>query len=131
VAEHPNAVIVRKLLDGLRRGDLTAFDEAVSPDLAWHFPGRSGALAGTHRGREEVLAFFARVLQLTDATFAMDVIDVIAGDDRAVVLFRGRAVRGGRQLDNPTCLSMRVQDGRITELWEFVWDLYDVDEFWS
>ncbi len=35
-------------------------------------------------------------------------------------------------LDNPTCLRLRLDpDGRIVEVWEFVWDLYHVDEFWS
>lgn len=37
----------------------------------------------------------------------------------------------GKELDNPTCLRARLRDGQIAELWEFVWDLYAVDDFWS
>ena len=129
--EHHNAALVRRLTDGFRRGDLTVFDEVASPGLVWHFPGRMGALAGTHRGREEVVSFLARVAELTEGTFGMEQLDIVADDRWAVVMFRGRAARGGRRLDNPTCLCMRFQGGSIAELWEFVWDLYDVDEFWS
>ena len=49
--------------------------------------------------------------------------------EHAVWYFPGR--RHGRKLDSPTCLRMRIQDGRIVEVWEFVWDLYAVDEFWA
>ena len=24
-----------------------------------------------------------------------------------------------------------IDDGRVVEIWEFVWDLFHVDEFWS
>jgi ketosteroid isomerase-like protein len=62
----------------------------------------------------------------------MDVTDVVAGDDRAVVLFRGRGSRpDGRTLDNPTSLVIRLDDGRAIEVDEFVWDLDDVEAFWS
>lgn len=131
MTEHPNETVVRSLIDGFRRGDLTVFHDVVSPDLVWHFPGRAGALAGAHRGRDEVIAFLASVAGLTEGTFGMDVIDVLANDRRAVVLFRGQARRRGKRLDNPTCLSMRFSGGQIVELWEFVWDLYAVDGFWS
>jgi hypothetical protein len=26
---------------------------------------------------------------------------------------------------------MRIEDGKIVELWEFVWDLYQIEEFWA
>lgn len=131
MSEHPNATAVREFIEGLRHGDLAAFDAIASPDLVWHFPGQFGKLAGQHRGREEVIDFLARVLNLTDGTFGVELIDVVANDRRAVAIFRGRASREGRELDNPTCLSMRFRGGRVVELWEFVWDLYDVDKFWS
>jgi ketosteroid isomerase-like protein len=129
--EHPNATLVRDLVDGMRCGDLTGFDAVASPDLVWHFPGRHGKLAGAHRGREEIMDFLAKVVDMSDGTFDLDPIDVVANDRRAVLLFHGRASRGGRRLDNPTCLSILFRDRQVAEVWEFVWDLYDVEEFWS
>ncbi len=131
MAEHPNAVAVRRLFEAFRGGDISQIDDVIDPAVVWHFPGRKGRLAGDHRGRDEIFEFLALVLGLTDGTFSFDVIDVLANDRRAVVLFRGTGVRGDRMLDNPTCLSMRLQDGRVVELWEFVWDLYHVEDFWS
>jgi hypothetical protein len=26
---------------------------------------------------------------------------------------------------------MRLVDGQVVEVWEFVWDLFAVDEFWA
>ncbi|HSG65390.1 MAG TPA: nuclear transport factor 2 family protein, partial [Gammaproteobacteria bacterium] len=88
-------------------------------------------LAGSHRGKQAILGFLARVQALSAGSFGLELIDVLANDERAVALFRGHAKRNGLTLDNPTCLHMRIANGRIAELWEFVWDLYDVDAFWT
>jgi ketosteroid isomerase-like protein len=130
MSEHANASRVRELFDAFRRGDVGAI-QAVIPDYAvWHFPGRHGQLAGAHRGREAIFAFLLRVQSLTAGSFHLELIDVLANDSRAVALFRGHGERDGRQLDNPTCLSMRLENGQVVEVWEYVWDLYAVDEFW-
>ena len=130
--DHPNAVLVRGLLDAFAAGDITAVERHLHADCVWRFPGRRGALAGEHRGRDAVFAFFGRVVALTEGTFAMDVTDVVAGDDRAVVLFRGCGSRpDGRTLDNPTSLVIRLEDGAAVEVDEFVWDLEAVESFWS
>ena len=52
--------------------------------------------------------------------------DVTASDRHG-----GRGTRDGKVLDKPICLRLRIDDGRIAEVWEFVWDLYAVDEFWT
>lgn len=75
--------------------------------------------------------FLALVTGLTDGTFEFEPIDVLANDRRAIVLFRGTGWRGGKRLDNPTCLSMTLRDGLVIEVWEFVWDLDHVEDFWS
>jgi ketosteroid isomerase-like protein len=130
-AEHPNAVLVRDLFDAFARADVAAIRAVVPEDAVWHFPGRRGRLAGSHRGREQILAFLLQVQTLTEGTFHLDLIDVVAGDVHAVALFRGHGQRAGRTLDNPTCLRMRLAAGRVVEVWEFVWDLYAVDDFWA
>jgi uncharacterized protein len=131
MVEHPNATRIRGLFQAFGDRDLAAVQAAIPEQAVWHFPGRKGALAGSHRGREAILAFLGKVVALTEGSFHLELEDVIAGDRSAVALFRGSGRRGGRTLDNPTCLRMRIEDGRIAEVWEFVWDLYAVDEFWA
>lgn len=128
--EHPNAARLRALFAAFRTADLATILDVVAEDAVWHFPGRQGQLAGAHRGREAILAFLLRVQSLTGGTFHLELIDVVANDQRAVALFRGHGEREGRTLDNPTCLHVHLRDGRAVELWEFVWDLYAVDAFW-
>ena len=129
--EHPNAVMVRDLFRAFREADLDAIERAVQEAAVWEFPGRSGALAGRHEGRAAILGFLMNVSALTGGTFHLELEDVIANDRYAIALFRGRAQREGRTLDNPTCLQMRLEAGRITHIREFVWNLYEVDAFWS
>jgi ketosteroid isomerase-like protein len=131
LAEHPNAKLVRGLFAAFRARDVAAIRNVLSETAVWHFPGGDGGLAGDHSGHAGIFQFLARVSELTDGTFELDLEEVVANDRVAVALFRGRARRRGRQLDNPTCLKIYLEGGRATEVWEFVWDLYAVDEFWS
>jgi ketosteroid isomerase-like protein len=131
MTDHPNATRVRELFVAFRNADLDTIRALIPEQAVWHFPGRHGQLAGTHRGRDAILAFLLKVRALTDNTFHLELDDVVANDTHAIALFRGHAERNGKRLDNPTCLRMRVANGQVIEVWEFVWDLFAVDEFWS
>jgi hypothetical protein len=50
VSEHPNAVLVRSLFTAFRARDVGSIRSAISETCAWHFPGRTGKLAGSHTG---------------------------------------------------------------------------------
>ena len=128
---HPNAERIRELFGAFRRGDVDAIRGVIPDHAVWHFPGRRGQLAGAHQGREAIFAFLLKVQALTGGTFHLELIDVLANDARAVALFRGHGQRDDKTLDNPTCLSMRLEGGQVVEVWEFVWDLFDVDAFWE
>lgn len=129
--DHPNATRVRELFVAFRNRDLATIQQVISDDAVWHFPGRHGQIAGSHQGRDAILAFLLKVQALTEGSFHLELIDVIANDTRAVALFRGHAQRNGKTLDNPTCLVMRMRDASVVEVWEYVWDLYHVDDFWT
>ncbi len=129
--EHSNATRIREMFAAFRTADVETIRAVIPEDAIWHFPGRRGKLAGDHRGRDAIFAFLLSVSALTDHTFHLELIDVIANDAHAVALFRGHGQRNGKTLDNPTCLCMRMQNGQVAELWEFVWDLEHVDDFWS
>jgi hypothetical protein len=131
MAEHQNAALVKNLFAAFRRAEVSAVRELIADDATWTFPGLHGRLAGEHRGFDAILRFLLDVQSLTDGTFHLDLEDVVANDERAIVLFRGQARRGDKTLDNPTCLVVRISGGKAVEFREFVWDLFDVDEFWS
>jgi hypothetical protein len=131
MSEHPNATRIRELFAAFRARDVDAIRNAISDTAVWHFPGKRGQLAGAHTGHDGIFQFLARGSELTDGTFELDLEEVIANDSYAVAFFRGRGRRRDRELDNPTCLKIHLQEGRATEIWEFVWNLYEVDEFWS
>lgn len=130
LTEHPNAARLRALFDAFRNGDLTVIERTISENAVWHFPGRVGQLAGSHRGRDAILRFLLLVPSLTGGTFHLDLRDVVANDRCAVALFRGSAAREGRTLDNPTALVFHLAGEQVVEIREFVWDLFHVDDFW-
>lgn len=131
MSEHPNARKIRELFAAFARRDAAAVEAALAEDAVWHFPGRRGRLAGSHRGREAIFTFLLGVEELSNGTFSLELEDVVADDRFAVAMFRGSGTREGRTLDNPTCLKIRLENGRAAEIHEFVWDLFAVDEFWS
>lgn len=131
MSDHPNAVLVRELFRAFRENDLAAIERVLPEHAVWVFPGRHAKIAGRHQGRSGILGFLMNVMGLTDGTFHLDLDDVVAGDRHAVALFRGHGRRGDKVLDNPTCLRMRIVEGQIVEIHEFVWDLFAVDEFWT
>jgi len=128
---HPNAVRVRELFAAFRDGNIETIRALIPEHAVWHFPGRHGRLAGTHRGRDAIFSFLLSVRALTDGTFHLDLLDVLANDTHAVALFHGHGERNGKTLDNPTCLRLRLDGGQVVEVWEFVWDLFAVDDFWA
>jgi ketosteroid isomerase-like protein len=131
MTEHPNATRVRELFAAFGRADIGAVRAVIPEHAVWHFPGRHGQLAGAHRGRDAIFAFLLNVQALTTHTFHLELIDVLANDAHAVALFRGHAQRNDKTLDNPTCLRLRLEHGQVVEVWEFVWDLFTVDDFWA
>lgn len=131
MTEHPNARRIHDLFAAFRAGDVTTIRDALHRDAVWHFPGRRGRLAGSHRGHDAIFAFLLDVQTATGGSFGFELIDVLANDRHAAVFFRGHATRDGRTLDNPTCLRIRFADGQVVEVWEFVWDLEHVEAFWA
>ena len=129
---HPNAIRIRELFAAFRsrRHRHGPRRHPRARGLALPRPARTARrdrTAGATRSSRSCSTCSA----LTDGTFHLDLIDVLANDAHAVALFRGHGERDGKTLDNPTCLRMRMENGQVVEVWEFVWDLFAVDEFWS
>jgi len=130
VSEHGNATLMREGYAAFAAGDLDRIRQVFADDIVWHVGGTSG-LAGDYKGQDEVFDFFGRLFEMTDGTFMLEIHDVVANDDHAVVLAHATARRGDRMLDSKSTHVWHVRDGRATEFWGFDWDQRAGDDFFS
>lgn len=70
-------------------------------------------------------------MELTGGTYRIELHDVLANDEHAVVLAEAHAERGGRVLDDRGVDVLHIVDGKVTEFWNNPGDQYAVDEFWA
>jgi ketosteroid isomerase-like protein len=128
--EHENAKLVRRLFDVFERRDAFALRELLAEDAVWHVGG-SSVLAGTYRGRREIVRFLGSLPRLTDGTYASRLIDVLVSNDRAAVLYRATGWRNGRELDADQLLLFTLRDGVVTDVVALPADQRVFDAFWG
>jgi ketosteroid isomerase-like protein len=131
---HVNAGLIRTFHDAQNRfyagGDQEQVRAMLADDVTWHVPGRS-AIAGSYRGRDEVLRYFAARRELARATFRIVVHGVLADDERAVILAGGHVQHDGETSSWQTVSVFRLADGKIAECWVLPYDQSSFDEIWS
>jgi len=126
-----NAATVRRGYEAFNTADMKTLTEIFDESASWHTPGR-GSLAGDHKGREAVFAYFGRLGQETGGTFKAELRHVFADDDGRVVGFHHNSgQRDGKRLDTDCCIVFELKDGRVTSGREHFFDLHNWDEFWS
>ena len=131
---HPHAQLIRDFHDRQNRfyagGEQGPVRAMLTEDVVWHVPG-DNAIAGDHRGRDDVLGYFARRRELADATFRIDVRGVLADDERTVILAGGEVEHGGETFAWGTVGIFRIAEGRIAECWVIPHDQAAFDRIWS
>ena len=120
--------VVRRMVDALQRADAHAIGELLSDNVVYHFPGRS-PVAGTYRGRAEVLGMFTAFRRMLDDPPRFDTHDVVASEAHVVELASYEASRAGRTLRWNVMRTYHVGEDRITEIWLAIDDLYAFDAF--
>ena len=125
-----NAAIVERIFDAFARKEGLALRGLFAEDAVWSVPGR-GVMAGTYEGREAIFRFLARLTKETDGTYASDLIDVLASDDRAAALYRARGARQGRTLELDQVLLFDVDDGLVRRVLALPSDPDAFEAFWA
>ncbi len=128
MADHPNAELVRHGYNAFIAGDMEWMNEHLDDTMVWHEPGNN-ALSGDYHGREEVLAHFARQVQVAIPEF--DIHDVVANDDHAVALVTVRATRNdnNESFEGRFVHIFHVSGDRALESWVFNEDQAGLDAF--
>jgi ketosteroid isomerase-like protein len=118
--------IVRALLDALEARDVAAISGLLTDDVVYHFPGR-GPVAGTYRGRDEVIGLFREFAGLFDGPLEMASHDVVASEAHVVDLATYTGLRGGQPFTWNAVRLYHVDADRISEIWLMIGDVYALD----
>jgi uncharacterized protein len=112
-------------------GDPSAVRAVLSPDIAWHVPGRS-PIAGSYRGLDEVIEYMLARRAVADGTFRMHRLDVLTGAGSTVaVLTDGTATIEGVERRWSTVGLYRVEEGRVAECRLLPLDQAEFDDIWT
>jgi ketosteroid isomerase-like protein len=125
-----NAATLAEGYAAFGRGDLVALSTLFSPEAVWHVR-RLGQLSGDHAGFDAILAFFGRSAALTQGTFRVAPIEILANDQGAAAVVRSQATRDGNELDSRQIQHFHMADGIVTEVWQYVSDPDTTDRFWA
>lgn len=128
MAEHPDAQLVRQGYDAFIAGDVEWLNEHLVETIVWHVPGNN-VLSGDYRGREEVLSFFARSVQVAIPSF--DIHDVVASEDHTIALLNIRFTRNddGQTFEARSVQVFHIEEGKALESWTMTEDQAALDAF--
>ena len=131
MSEHPQVARTREFLATFARNDFDALGEFFSDDVVWHVAGKH-PLAGDYRGRDELLAYFARAREESGGTLTLAPSGILANDEHVALFVRVTGERDGKRLDVEMAEAMDVgADGLWSAFWAMADDQDAVDEFWS
>jgi ketosteroid isomerase-like protein len=110
-------------------GDVDAVRAALAEDVVWHVPGHS-AIAGDHRGRDAVLAYFLRRRALAGGAMVIVHRAQMTYADVVMQLADGEAQLDGERLTWRTAGVYRIADGVIAEAWLVPLEPARFEEVW-
>lgn len=126
-----NTRIVRDYFDAVATGDLAKLPELLSETLVWHQPGFSD-LSGTYNGRDAVFGLIGKFMERSQGTFKFDSIGNILGNgDYVAVTLNFSGTTDSRSMSMAGIDVLRIESGKIQEVWLFSDDQPAEDAFWN
>lgn len=126
-----NIDLVQSYFDAVARGDFEAAGNTFADDLIWHQPGGS-SLSGIHRGKPAVFGLLGAFMERSAGSFRIDHVDqLFANGDLVAATISFSASVGDKSMSMAGVDLLRVENGRIAEVWLFSADQPAEDAFWG
>lgn len=125
---HPNVDLLRRAYEAAGTGDLQPLLDALADDITWR-DSSLGPLAGEYHGKDEVLAFFGKMMEVYAGTLRAEVHDILANDGHGVVLTRERGETAGHAVSWAGTHIWTFRDGRCTQFLAMNDGVYN--RFWA
>lgn len=128
---HPNEELVREGYKAFGEGDMETLRLLYAPD-AVHSATGNNPLSGEYKGVDDILAYYGKLFELSEGTFAAELKSTeVEGDDKVVATHRDSGQRGDKTLDQDETLTFTISGGKFTQVVENHSDQAAYDAFWS
>lgn len=128
--EHRHVTTLRTVVNAFRERDWDTVHRHWADDLVIHYDG-TGPVAGDYRGRDEIMTMMAKIDELTDGTFQVEIHDILGSDDHGVILYDEHATRNGRRYDWNMIGIYHFSGDKFIEVWLHPTNQKEFDEFMS
>ena len=126
--------VVAKYFTSLAAGDLAEVMNLLDDDVIWHQPGNS-VLSGTYVGKASVGALFGRFMEISNGTFRIDQVQSIMTNGSLVSATLSFSATRFRYLELSMQMKgidvMKIENGKIKEVFLFSERQSDEDQFWG
>ena len=130
MSDHPNVQLMSDGYVAFGKGDLAALELLMTDDVIWHV-GRPHPLAGTTRAGRRSSRSSATVMELTEGSFRVEPLTLLADDHYGCAPVRITAHRGDRHLDVMNVQASRLEDGKVAEFWDTTTDPDAMEAFFA
>ena len=126
-----NIHIAKGYIKAVQSGDQAALGNLISPLVVWHQPGNN-QFSGTKNGIGEFGAMFGAMMAASGGTFAITQAHRYLGNgDLVAIEIEFAGTRDGATLNQPGIDLLRIEGGKIVEVWLFSSDPAQEDAFWG
>jgi len=131
MAEHPDAAVVRKGYEAFTTGDMDTVAGMLTGDCTHHVPGES-QMSGHFKGRDNVMAMYRKLFELTGGTFRVELQGVFPdGRGHVMAAHKWHADRDDRGIEMRGGLFFTIIGGKISDIDECMEDIDVADAFWG
>ena len=127
---HPNAKLLEKFYAQFLKGEIAEALSACDDKITFQVMGKS-KVAGKYNKQTYVSEFLPRLAELSNGTFSLEVHDIMASDQHAVVLVSEFVTRSTEKVQLRAAHVWRIENGKPVAWYEYPRDLYQYDEVWS
>ena len=129
MGEHANADLDRRAWNAVSRADIDEIEPLFAADVVWHATGNA-PWRGDHHGLEAILDYLGQVGEMSEV-FDASLIDVLASEERVLLVFHVRLERQGQTVEIDYLLLARIREEVTQEVWTCPLDPDALALFWA
>ena len=126
-----NLETVRQGYAAFSSGDMDSLMKLYNDDAVHVVPGES-RVAGAHKGKENILALYGALFELSGGTFSVRLDHVLSdGGDRVVSIHTSSLEKDGERFTQTEALLFTMVNGKVAEIQDFFEDIALNDRLFS